>query len=338
MGVDLGDLFPKHPLSLENLRGRTVAVDAHNVLYQFLSIIRQPDGTPLRDSQGRVTSHLSGLIYRTTNLVEAGIKPVFVFDGRPPPLKAATLEARAAVRREAEERWKAAAEAGEEEEAFRWAQASSRITRDMVAESKGLLEAMGVPSVQAPSEGEAQAAHMARKGDAWAAVSQDFDSLLFGAPRLVRNLAVTGRRKLPRRNVYVNVEPEEVALDEGLSGLGITREQLIALGILVGTDFHPGIKGVGPKKALKLVKEHGTLEGALAALGQTVENGRLIEEFFRSPDVTDDYDAKPRAPRPDEILKILCDEHDFSRERVEKAVERLREAAGAKAQKTLFQF
>jgi flap endonuclease-1 len=338
MGVDLGDLFPKHPLALENLRGRTVAVDAHNVLYQFLSIIRQPDGTPLRDSQGRVTSHLSGLIYRTTNLVEAGIRPVFVFDGRPPPLKRATLEVRAALREEAEAKWKAAAQAGDEEEAFRWAQASSRVTRDTVAESKSLLEAMGVPAVQAPSEGEAQAAHMARKGDAWAAVSQDFDSLLFGAPRLVRNLAVTGRRKLPRRNLYVNVEPEEVVLEEGLGAHGITREQLIALGVLVGTDFHPGIRGVGPKKALKLVKEHGTLEKCLAALGQSIENGRLIEEFFRKPDVADDYDVKPRAPKAEEIVRILCDEHDFSRERVEKAVERLKEAAGAKAQKTLFQF
>ncbi|MEM3085819.1 MAG: flap endonuclease-1 [Halobacteria archaeon] len=338
MGVDLGDLFPKRPLALESLKGRTVAVDAHNVLYQFLSIIRQPDGTPLRDSQGRVTSHLSGLIYRTTNLVEAGVRPVFVFDGRPPPLKRATLEARAALRQEAEVRWEAAARAGDDEEAFRWAQASSRVTRDTVAESKGLLEAMGVATVQAPSEGEAQAAHMARKGDAWAAVSQDFDSLLFGAPRLVRNLAVTGRRKLPRRNLYVNVEPEEVVLEEGLGAHGITREQLIALGVLVGTDFHPGIRGVGPKKALKLVKEHGTLEKCLAALGQEIENGRLIEEFFRNPDVADDYDLKPRAPRPDDILRILCDEHDFSRERVEKAVERLKEAAGAKAQKTLFQF
>lgn len=338
MGVDLGDLFSKHPLTLESLRGRTVAVDAHNVLYQFLSIIRQSDGTPLRDSRGRVTSHLSGLIYRTTNLIEAGIKPVFVFDGKPPPLKAATIEARAAVRREAEARWAEAREAGAEAEAFRWAQASSRITRDMVGESRALLEAMGAPTVQAPSEGEAQAAHMARKGDAWAAVSQDFDSLLFGAPRLVRSLAVTGKRKLPRRNVYVNVEPEELVLEEGLSGLGITREQLIALGILVGTDFHPGIRGVGPKKALKLVKEHGTLEKSLEALGQQIENGRLIEEFFRSPDVTEEYDVKPRPPSPERIVKILCDEHDFSKERVEKAVERLKEAAGAKAQKTLFQF
>lgn len=315
-----------------------MAVDAHNVLYQFLSVIRQPDGTPLRDSRGRVTSHLSGFIYRTTNLLEAGIRPAFVFDGKPPPLKAATLEARAALREEAEVRWKAAAEAGDEEEAFRWAQASSRITRDMVAESKGLLEAMGLPAVQAPSEGEAQAAHMARKGDAWAAASQDFDSLLFGAPRLVRNMAVTGKRKLPRRNVYVNVEPEEVVLDEGLAAHGITREQLIALGVLVGTDFHPGIKGIGPKKALKLVNEHGTLEKCLAALGQKIENGRLIEEFFQKPDVTDDYDLKQRAPKPEVILRILCDEHDFSRERVEKAVERLKEAAGAKAQKTIFQF
>lgn len=338
MGVDLGDLFPKRPLALESLRSRTVAVDAHNVLYQFLSIIRQPDGTPLRDSRGRVTSHLSGLIYRTTNLVEAGIKPVFVFDGRPPPLKAATLEVRSAARAEAEVKWKAAVEVGAEEEAFRWAQASSRITREMVAESKVLLEAMGVPTVQAPSEGEAQAAHMARKGDAWAAASQDYDSLLFGAPRLIRNMAVTGKRKLPRRNVYVDVQPEEIVLDEGLAGLSLTREQLITLGILVGTDFHPGIRGVGPKKALKLVKEHGTLERALAALGQTIENGRLIEEFFRNPDVTEEYDLKPRPPSPERILKVLCDEHDFSRERVGKALERLKEAAGAKAQKTLFQF
>ncbi|MEX2750246.1 MAG: FEN1 family endonuclease, partial [Candidatus Freyarchaeota archaeon] len=193
MGVNLRDLLSFRQIDLKELSGRVIAIDAMNALYQFLAIIRQPDGTSLMDSRGNITSHLSGIFYRTINLLEVGIKPVYVFDGEPPELKLETVEERVKVRREAAKRWEEALEKGDLEEARKFAQASSKLTDEIVEESKRLLEAMGVPYVQAPSEGEAQASYMARRGDAWGVASQDYDSLLYDSPRLVRNLTISGR-------------------------------------------------------------------------------------------------------------------------------------------------
>jgi flap endonuclease-1 len=324
MGVDLGDLIRGNEIEIKNLSGKWVAVDAFNTLYQFLSIIRQKDGTPLMDSSGRVTSHLSGILYRTTNLIEMGVRVAFVFDGVPFHFKAGTIQERNDVRSKAAEAWEAAKAKGED--GFRYAQAASRINAEILEDAKRLITAMGLPAIQAPSEGEAQAAHMAAAGDVHAAGSQDYDSLLFGAPRVVRNLTITGKRKLPRRNVYVDVEPEMIVLEEELDRLGITRKQLVEVGIMCGTDYNPGLMRVGPKTALKLIKEHGDLESVLAVQGETIEHYEEIREFFLHPDVTDDY-APIKMGRPDsgEIVSFLAGERDFDSERVEKTARRLEE-------------
>jgi flap endonuclease-1 len=330
MGVQLKELVApvRVELELENLSGRVVALDAYNALYQFLATIRQPDGTPLMDAMGRVTSHLNGLFYRTINLLEKGIKPVYVFDGKPPELKAAELERRMKVREEAERKYVEALEKGELEEARLYAQQASRLSTPMVEDAKKLLDAIGVPWVQAPAEGEAQAAYIVARGDAWAAASQDYDSLLYGAPRLVRNLTITGRRKLPRREEYVEVKPELIELDKLLKYYGITRRQLVYIGLLLGTDYNPGgVKGVGPKKALKLVKELPNLE----ALARAVEwsfpaKPEDIAKLFLEPEVISDYRLEWRQPDRDGAIGFLCDEHQFSRERVETALERLEKA------------
>ncbi len=335
MGVDLTDLVPEHETSLADLNGKVIAIDAFNTLYQFLSIIRQMDGTPLMDDKGEVTSHLSGVIYRVTNLVEQGIKPVFVFDGKPPVLKAETIKARREVREAAKQMYEAAKASGSAE-AYKYAQASTSINAQIIKDSKELLGYMGVPYLIAPSEGEAQASYMAIKGDADFVGSQDYDSLLFGAPRMIRNVTITGRKKLPRRGVYVDVKPEIIELQEVLDTLGVTREQLIDMGILVGTDFNPGIFKVGPKTALKLVKKHNIMQEILAELGQTIENYEAIKDFFLHPPVTDEYSIKWGKPEPEKIKHFLCDEHNFSPERVEKVVERLDKAVSETAkQKTL---
>ena len=324
MGVDLGDLLERENIEMKELSGRWIAVDAFNTLYQFLSIIRQQDGTPLKDGSGRTTSHLSGILYRMTNLVETGAKIVFVFDGEPPRFKRVTLNQRAETRSRAEEMWERAKEEGLD--GFKYAQAASRLGDEMVADSKRLLEAMGIPVVQAPSEGEAQAAFMAMKGDVNLVGSQDYDALLFGAPQVVRNMAITGKRKLPGKNVYVDVMPEVINLDEELSRLGIERRQLVEIGIMCGTDYNEGLKRVGPKTALKLIKEHGDLEGVLEARGETIENAAEIRDLFLKPPVTDDYKVEMKKPDTEKILAFLCDERDFSPERVEKATKRLEEA------------
>ncbi|HUI40212.1 MAG TPA: flap endonuclease-1 [Methanothrix sp.] len=324
MGVDLGDLLQKTNIEIKDLSGRWVAIDAFNTLYQFLSIIRQKDGTPLMDSSGRVTSHLSGLLYRTTNLIEAGVKVAFVFDGDPPSFKSETLRERAEIREKAAVAWEEARAEGRE--GFKYAQAASRINSEILQDAQRLIQAMGLPFIQAPSEGEAQAAHMAARGDVHSVASQDYDSLLFGAPRVVRNLAITGRRKLPKKNIYVEVEPEEIDLEKELARLGISQKQLVEIGIMCGTDYNPGLPKVGPKTAFKLIREKGDLESILTDRGETMENFELIREFFLHPDVTDDYTIKINRPRVDEILSFLVDERDFDRERVEKTVSRLEEA------------
>ncbi len=325
LGVDLGDLVSREKITLEQLSGRSIAVDGYNSLYQFLAIIRGPTGEPLMDRQGRVTSHLSGLLYRTTNMAEKGIRLVYVFDGVPPSLKEAEIRRRSKVKEEALVKYEEAVTRGDFQEARRYAQATSRVKDLMVEDAKRLLDALGVPWVQAPSEGEAQAAYIAKKGDVWAAASQDYDSLLFGAPHLVRNLAISGRRKLPRREAYVEVEPEVVELSRVLSELGISREQLIDLGILVGTDYNPdGVRGVGPKTALKMLKEHGSIDKILPTLQtEFPEDPLKIRRIFLNPEVTDSYSIQWREPKTEEVVQFLYRERDFSEERVRNAVERM---------------
>ncbi len=334
MGVNIREIIPPQAIqtiSLDALRGQVVAIDGYNALYQFLAAIRQPDGTPLMDSRGRITSHLSGLFYRTINLMEHGIKVAYVFDGKPPEFKKMEIERRRKVKSEAVKKYEEAVKRGDMEAAKRYAQMASRLTEDMVEEAKKLLDAMGVPWVQAPAEGEAQAAYMARKGDAWAAASQDYDSLLFGAPRLVRNLTITGRRKLPKKDVYVEVKPELIELDKLLKLLGITREQLIAIGILVGTDYNPdGVRGIGPKTALKMVKAQPDVRKLLRSLPkhefpEGVDPEKILE-YFLNPPVTDDYKLEWREPDEKAIYELLVVEHDFSPERVKNAIQRLKKA------------
>ena len=290
MAVDLSKLAVRRKITLDELNDRIIAIDAYNVLYQFLSIIRQPDGTPLMDSHGNVTSHLSGLFYRTIELIEHGIKPIYVFDGVPSMLKQKTIEARMQRREEAYAAWQKAKGAGELEEARTHAQQSSRVDRRIVESSKALLELMGVPHINAPSEGEAQASYMCSQGLAYAAASQDYDTLLFGSKNVVRNLTLSGKRKLPKKNIYVNVEPELVNLEETLSALGISRHQLIWLGILLGTDFNEGIKGVGPKTALKAVKEARDIDD-IKRFAKERHNAEFeldiaeVERLFTEPEV-----------------------------------------------------
>jgi len=334
MGVDLSSIVDPVQRNLSSFSGKILAIDAYNSMYQFLATIRQPDGTPLMDGEGRVTSHLSGLLYRTANMAEAGIKPVFVFDGAPPVEKSETLEERSSIRQKAWEEWQMAREAGDMERARTKAQQSSRMTKDMAAEAKQLLVHMGIPIVQAPGEGEAQASHMALRGDVWGAASQDYDSILFGTPVLVRNLAITGRRKMPRKNIYVDVHPEEITLENVLSTQGLTREQLVDLAILVGTDFNPGIKGVGPKKALKAVKEN-ELECLVAEGRIGADELQRTRNIFLEPSITNDYALEWKRPSADTTVSFLCGQRGFSETRVLNAVTRLEKAFEGRSQTSL---
>ena len=331
MGVNLSGLIEPRNVDLKDLRGKTVAVDAYNTIYQFLSIIRQPDGTPLTDSKGHVTSHLSGILYRNANLIEAGIEPSYVFDGKPHALKAGTLAERKERREKAEGEWEQAKKDGDVKKAFSKAQQTSRMTPEIRESSRRLLELLGFPVIDAPSDGEAQGAYMSHRGDVWAAASQDFDSILFGAPTLVRNVTITGRRKIPGRDVYRDVKTEIIDSNEFLNALEITREQLVDVCILMGTDFNEGISGIGPKKGLALVKKHGSLEASLKHLNQEIEHCDEIRDIFLNSVYSDTYNVKPSAVDREGIMRLLCDEYEFSEERVKSAVNRIEESRAAEA-------
>lgn len=335
MGVQISDLVKGQELEMEELVGKKVAVDAFNTIFQFLSIIRDRfTGEPLKDSEGRVTSHLSGIIYRFSNVLEAGVKPVMVFDGKPPPFKKTTIEQREERKQQAEKKWKEAVREGKA--AIRYAQAASRFTPDMMESSKELLGYMGIPVLQAPSEGEAMCAALCREKTVDFAASQDYDSLLFGAPKLLRNISVSGRKKLPKQEVWIEVKPEIIELEKSLKQLGINREQLITIGLLVGTDYNDGVRGVGPKTALKLVREHKTLGRVLENVNWTDNiDAHEVFEWFMNPPTSERPEIVWERPKPDKIIKFMVEEHDFSRERIEKVVSRIEEATKKGSQASL---
>ena len=328
VGVLLTPITVRHPTTLEALHGRSIAIDGNLELYQFLSIMRTRDGTPLQDSQGRITSHLNGLVFRTTRLIaDYEIHPVFVFDGPPPELKWAEIRKRREVREKSQREYQVAVASGDTSTAWSKAVMTSRLTRPMVEEAKTLLGLLGIPWIQAPSEGEAQAAFLARRGDVWAAGSKDYDSLLFGAPRMVRFLAVSSTEFLPSQGRSRYVAPEVLDLEENLAHLGLTRDQLIDVAILVGTDFNDGVKGIGPKTALKRIKDWGSLDRASAEVRrQLPDHLEAIRAFFREPPVVEPGDLAPRPVDAGGVQRFLCAERDFAAARVQSVLDRLRAA------------
>lgn len=329
MGLDLkGLLTSREKTRLESFSSKVIAVDAYNTIYQFLSIIRGPDGMSLSDSRGRVTSHLSGLFYRNINFLSLGIKPVYVFDGKSPSLKSAEIERRKQIKKDATIKYEKAVVERNFEDMKKYAQQTTSMQDGMVEDAKYLLGLFGIPYIQAPSEGEATAAHMTKTGVAYAAASQDYDSILFGAKRLVRNFTNSGRRKLPNRNTYIEVEPEIIETQKVLTELGVTKEQLVDIGILIGTDFNPdGFDRIGPKTALKMIKEHGRLEDVPQIQEQLAKiNYSEIRRIFLEPKVADVSEIKFDKVNYSEITRYLSEERDFSKDRIEASLSRLQKS------------
>jgi len=323
MGVNLSELVEKEEITLDSLSGKKLGIDSYNMLYQFLASIRGPDGLPLADIQGNVTSHLTGLFYRTLNLMDLGIKPVFVFDGKPSILKAQTLRKRNEVRTDAATKSAEALKEGNLEDAQKFGSRSIRMTKEMVNEAKEFLNYLGVPVIEAESEGEAQASVMCAKKQIDGVVSQDFDCLLFGAPNLYRYIGFSGKRKVAGKNFFVEIKPEHINSESVLSKLSIDRKKLIWLGILVGTDFNEKFPKVGPKTALKLVQKFNSFEEIISETKYEPEfDYKEIESLFLNPPSKEvsEKELEQRTPDREKIIEFLVEKHDFSRERVEKTL------------------
>ena len=261
MGVKLKDLASPRKTSFENLSGNSIAIDGYNIIYQFLTTIRGPTGEPLMNSKGKITSHITGLFYRNINLLNNNIRPIYVLDGKPPQLKSTLIKKRKEIREKNQEKYQKAMEEGDQEQARRYAHSMIKINEDIINDVKKILELLGIQCIQAPAEGEATAAYMNDIGLVNYTVSQDYDSLLFGAKRLCRNLTVSGKRRIPRTNRFIDVDPEIIDLKEFLRINEITREQLVDIAILIGTDYNPdGFTRIGPKTAIKHIKKYNNIE------------------------------------------------------------------------------
>lgn len=347
MGIKINELVKevKRKITLESLSNRIIAIDAFNTIYQFLAIIRQRDGTPLKDYNGNVTSHLSGLFYRTINFIEHGIKSVYVFDGIPSKLKLETIKERRKVKEVAKKKMVKAQDEENFREARKFAQMTSKLDTNMIDESKKLIKYLGIPVIEATSEGESQSAYLVEAGDAWAIASQDYDTLLFGGERLVRNLAISRSKKV--KDTTVTLDIEYISLSKFLEHLNISREQLIEMGILIGTDFFPGIKGIGQHTALNLIKKYGSL-GNILKNNIKVGNKEIlleqdtidqIKELFLNPDIRNEYPKlKWNKINYEKIEELLIEQHNFSNQRVENALERLRKLDTSKVQISLDNF
>jgi len=342
MGLNIKDIIPRKEIEISELKNKMLCIDAFNTLYQFLSSVRQQDGTPLMDDKKRITSHLSGIFYRNIALLAEGMKLIYVFDGEAPALKAKTWKKRKEVRDTAEEKYEEAKQEEDIELMRKYSSQLLRLNDEMIKESKELLEAMGIQVIQAPSEGEAQAAHTCKtKSEIYASASQDYDTLLFGTPKLIRNLTLARKRKT--FSGYVEVKPELIELEKVLNSLEINLDQLICLGILVGTDYNPkGIPRIGQKKALDLVKKFEYPVEIFKEVELQIENlpeedrfdWKEIFELFHKHEVIDDEIEFPKI-NENKIKEILIERHNFSEDRVNKQLERLKEIEKKKKQKGL---
>lgn len=297
-GLKIPLLVPRRQLQLEELAGRTVAVDTYIELHQFLGTMPR-----LTDRRGHLTTHLVGLLFRTTRLLSFGMKPVFVLDGPFLPVgKHRRLAPPAAGPR-----------------------LTGALTAEVLADTVRLLEALGLPWVQAPAEGEAQCAHIARKGDAWAVASQDYDALLFGAPRMLVNLSFAKEKRLPKGG-RILIGTYLIGLRETLRELGLTRDQFTLLAMLVGTDFNRGVHGIGQKKALKLVRQYEDPARLFAATGWQDETPwREVYDHIRTMPVTDQYRLRWRDIDDEAVVRFLVKERDFNEQRVRAALGRARQ-------------
>lgn len=321
MGVKLGPLLRQfgEEVGISYLEGKKLAIDAYPTIYQTLATVRDRKGRPLRDSNGRVTSHLVGLFNRSAKMFSKGIRPVFVFDGPPHKLKKEEVEKREKKRKEAKKKYNKALKEGEIEKAKKFAQQSIRVEENIEKSAEKLLKLMNIPVIEAPHDAEAQAAHLVKKGKCFGVASPDYDAFLFESSTVVRGLRMTK-----------GVKPKLFKLKKILDQLGISHSQLIYIALLLGTDFNPGgVEGVGQKTALTLVKENEEIEKILSKKDvewkTSFPSPQRIIRYYQKPPVKENVKIKFGEVDEEAIRDFLVRKHDFSKKRVERRLKEIRE-------------
>ncbi len=311
----LRELAAIEPITFDDLEGQILAIDAHNWLYRYLTItVRFTDSAVYTRDDGTEVANLIGILQGVAKLLEASITPVFVFDGEPSILKADEIERRREQREERAAAMERAAERGDHIEAARLDSQSQRLTEAIQTTSRAVLDRLDITYVDAPAEGESQAAHLERSGAVDAVGTEDYDALLFGAERTIRQLTSSGN-------------PEEMRLSTTLQSLDLTREQLVDVAILIGTDYNDGIDGYGPKTAVAAIEEHGDLWGVLEADGVVIERADQIRSLFLDPHI-EAVDLEVDFPTPDleAVRSFVSEEHEIDSDAIDRPLERIESA------------
>ncbi|MFB6133452.1 MAG: flap endonuclease-1 [Halanaeroarchaeum sp.] len=314
--ADLRQLAVVEEVDFDALDGTVVAVDAHNWLYRYLTItVKFTNESVYTTEAGEEVANLIGVVQGLPKFFEHDLTPVFVFDGTVTSLKEEEIEERREAKAEAEAKMAAAKAAGDDVEASRYESRTQRLTDTIQETTRELLELLDVPIVEAPHEGEAQTAYMARVDeDVDYAGTEDYDSLLLGAPMTLRKLTTRGN-------------PELMDFERTLERHDLTWEQLVDVGILIGTDFNEGLSGYGPKTALNAIREHDDLWGVLEAESATIEDADTIRELFLDPTVTVEYDLDfETAPDIEAARRYVTEEWEIPHEEVARGFDRIDDA------------
>ncbi len=282
-----------------------------------------------------MTGHILGLFNRSIMLMEKGVRPCWVFDGKPPEAKKRTLNERKKKKEQAEQNRQEALEEGDMDKVLKYAGMSVKVTSQMTNDAKELVRLLGLPVIEAPSEAEAECSIMAKAGKVYAVATEDMDCLTFGCPILLRD--------------FTNKDDPviEIKLDIVLKDLNITMDQFIDICILCGCDYADSIDGIGPIKAHKLIQEYKNIEGVLAYVDEYNKDGKKKKKFiydletfpyeearklFRNPECSDPEKIELKFLTPDYegLKKFLVEGKGFAESRIDSAMKRI-EAAKEKA-------
>ncbi|XP_043243195.1 flap endonuclease 1-like [Amphibalanus amphitrite] len=321
---------------MKNFFGRKVAVDASMCMYQFLVAVRQ-EGANLTSADGETTSHLMGMFYRTIRMVDNGIKPCYVFDGKPPEMKGGELAKRAERREEAQKALSQAEEQGNQQDIDKFSRRLVKVTKTHVDECKQLLKLMGIPFVEAPCEAEAQCAALVKAGKVYGTATEDMDALTFGSNVLLRHMTFSEARKMPIKEFH---------LSNVLAEAGLSQQEFIDLCILMGCDYCDSIRGIGPKRAIELIQKHRSIETILQHLDKnkyTVPEEWQFSEarrLFVEPEVADPADIELKWVEPDEdgLVAFMCGDKGFNEERIRNGAKKLSKARNTTTQGRLDSF